>query len=53
MNRAPATHGLAEYLAVVAVLAALAAGGASRHGDRIRSLFGVPRPTDAPLTAPR
>jgi hypothetical protein len=53
MNAAPARHGLTEYLAVVAVVAALAAGGASRHGDRIRALFGVPRRPAAPVAAPR
>jgi hypothetical protein len=36
------THGVPEYLVVLAVLAALAAAGAARYGARIRALFGVP-----------
>jgi hypothetical protein len=57
MTAAPARHGLAEYLTVLALLAALAAAGAARFRDRVESFFGVqPRSAAAPAApdaAPR
>ncbi len=50
------THGVPEYLVVVALLAALAAAGAARYGGRVRALFGAApslAARAAPAAAPR
>ena len=47
MTSSPARRGLAEYLVVLALLAATAAAGAWRFSDRIQACFGV-----APRGAP-
>jgi hypothetical protein len=40
----PSRRGLAEYVILVAVLIALAAGAVTLFGDALRARLGVPRP---------